>query len=286
MLVYQGHHGDKGAQCADVVLPGAAWAEKDGVYVISKGEFRWHAGPHSRRVMRARIGRFYVPFSETINKTLSFDSLNELREQMIAAVPVFANLDEIQPAKWAKFGRAAKLKSEPVEAGLKEFYMTCAISRASETMAECYQAVQAGKSAVAAEYAKVDGTIMMEQWLIEAAWIVAKILAVVVPLLIAVAYLTLAERRVIGFMQLRKGPNVVGPFGLFQPFADALKLMAKETILPAGADKVVFILAPMLTFILALVAWAVIPFDAGMVLADINVGILYLLLLALLAFMA
>ncbi|MBL6606230.1 MAG: NADH-quinone oxidoreductase subunit NuoH [Alphaproteobacteria bacterium] len=117
---------------------------------------------------------------------------------------------------------------------------------------------------------------MIEQWLIDLAWMIAKILAVVVPLLIAVAYLTLAERRVIGFMQLRKGPNVVGPFGMFQPFADALKLMAKETILPAGADKVVFIIAPMLTFILALVAWAVIPFDAGLVLADINVGILYL----------
>ncbi len=117
---------------------------------------------------------------------------------------------------------------------------------------------------------------MIEQWLIDLAWMIAKILAVVVPLLIAVAYLTLAERRVIGFMQLRKGPNVVGPFGILQPFADALKLMAKETILPAGADKVVFIIAPMLTFILALVAWAVIPFDAGLVLADINVGILYL----------
>ena len=117
---------------------------------------------------------------------------------------------------------------------------------------------------------------MIEHWLIELAWMIATILAVVVPLLIAVAYLTLAERRVIGFMQLRKGPNVVGPFGMFQPFADALKLMAKETILPAGADKVVFIIAPMLTFVLALVAWAVIPFDAGLVLADINVGILYL----------
>ena len=117
----------------------------------------------------------------------------------------------------------------------------------------------------------------MEQiWYIELAWMVAKIMAVVIPLLIGVAYLTLAERRVIGFMQLRKGPNVVGPFGLFQPFADALKLMAKETILPAGADKAVFIIAPMLTFVLALVAWAVIPFGEGLVLADVNVGILYL----------
>ncbi len=117
---------------------------------------------------------------------------------------------------------------------------------------------------------------MEQEWYFELGWIVLQIFAVVVPLLIGVAYLTLAERRVIGFMQLRKGPNVVGPFGLFQPFADALKLIAKETILPAGADKVVFLIAPMLTFVLALVAWAVIPFGEGMVLADINVGILYL----------
>ncbi len=113
-------------------------------------------------------------------------------------------------------------------------------------------------------------------WTRELGWILLQILAVIGPLLIAVAYLTLAERRVIGFIQLRRGPNVVGPFGMFQPFADALKLMAKETILPAGANKVVFLFAPMLTFILSLVAWAVIPFDEGLVIADINVGILYL----------
>ena len=117
---------------------------------------------------------------------------------------------------------------------------------------------------------------IMQDWILELGWIVAKIMVVIGPLLIAVAYLTLAERRVIGFMQLRKGPNVVGPFGLFQPFADALKLMAKETILPAGANKVVFMVAPMLTFILSLVAWAVIPFGEGLVIANINVGILYL----------
>ena len=107
-------------------------------------------------------------------------------------------------------------------------------------------------------------------------WIVLQIFAVIVPLLVAVAYLTLAERRVIGLMQLRRGPNVVGPFGLFQPFADALKLLAKETILPSGASKLVFIIAPMLTFVLSLVAWAVIPFGEGLVIADVNIGILYL----------
>ena len=106
--------------------------------------------------------------------------------------------------------------------------------------------------------------------------IVAQILAILVPLLIFVAYLTYAERKVIGAMQLRKGPNVVGPFGLLQPFADAVKLLFKETILPAGANRVVFVAAPMLTFILAMIGWAVIPFDEGWVLADLNVGILYL----------
>ena len=106
--------------------------------------------------------------------------------------------------------------------------------------------------------------------------IVLSILAIVVPIILSVAYLTLAERKIMGAMQLRQGPMVVGPFGLLQPIADGVKLMAKETIVPSGANRVVFIVAPMLTFFLALVAWAVIPFDDGWVLADINVGVLYL----------
>ena len=107
-------------------------------------------------------------------------------------------------------------------------------------------------------------------------WILAKILLIIVPLLIAVAYLTYAERKVMAAMQLRQGPNMVGPFGLLQPLADGLKLFGKETIVPSASNRSVFVIAPMLTFMLSLIAWAVVPFDAGLVLADINVGILYL----------
>jgi NADH-quinone oxidoreductase subunit H len=113
-------------------------------------------------------------------------------------------------------------------------------------------------------------------YVVPTAIIVAEVLAIMVPLLIAIAYLTYAERKVLAAMQLRRGPNVVGPFGLLQPFADGLKLLYKETVIPSGANRVVFIAAPMITFVLAMVAWAVIPFGPGIVLANINVGILYL----------
>ena len=104
----------------------------------------------------------------------------------------------------------------------------------------------------------------------------AQSLALLVPLLMSVAYLTFAERKILAAMQLRKGPNVVGPFGLAQPFADALKMMMKETVIPTGANRLLFVLAPMLTFSLAMIAWAVIPVNDGWAIADINVGVLYL----------
>lgn len=106
---------------------------------------------------------------------------------------------------------------------------------------------------------------------------ILKILSVIVAVLIGVAYFTLAERKIMGTIQRRKGPNVVGFQGLLQPLADGLKLFVKETILPSNANKALFLLAPMLTFGLSLLGWLVIPFGEGLVLADINVGILYLL---------
>jgi NADH-quinone oxidoreductase subunit H len=104
-----------------------------------------------------------------------------------------------------------------------------------------------------------------------------KILSIVVPLLIAVAYFTIAERKIMGAIQRRRGPNVVGFMGLLQPLADGLKLFAKETTIPTTADTNVFLLAPGLAFVLSLLGWAVIPFSEGIVLVDLNLGILYLL---------
>jgi NADH-quinone oxidoreductase subunit H len=108
-------------------------------------------------------------------------------------------------------------------------------------------------------------------------WTLAKIIAITVPLILCVAYLTLVERKVIGWMQVRIGPNRVGPLGLLQPFADVFKLIFKEIVVPTGASRTLFFVAPVMSIGPALAAWAVIPFDDGLVLANVNAGLLYIL---------
>ncbi|HZW87399.1 MAG TPA: NADH-quinone oxidoreductase subunit NuoH [Gallionella sp.] len=108
-------------------------------------------------------------------------------------------------------------------------------------------------------------------------WTIVKILLIVLPLMLGVAYLTLAERKVIGWMQIRIGPNRVGPLGLLQPIADGLKLLMKEIIIPTGSNKLLFVIAPIMALMPALAAWAVIPFNAELVLSNANAGLLYIL---------
>jgi NADH-quinone oxidoreductase subunit H len=106
--------------------------------------------------------------------------------------------------------------------------------------------------------------------------IIIKILLIIVPLLIAVAYFTLAERKILGAIQRRMGPNVVGVYGLLQPLSDGFKLLMKETVLPSSANQLIFIISPILTFTISLMGWAIIPFDKYSVLAEMNIGVLYL----------
>jgi len=108
-------------------------------------------------------------------------------------------------------------------------------------------------------------------------WTVVKIMAIVLPIMGSVAYLTLAERKVIGFMQIRIGPNRVGPYGLLQPIADGIKLLFKEIIIPSGSNKFLFVIAPIMALAPSLAAWAVVPFSDGVVLTNLNAGLLYLL---------
>ena len=150
-VVYQGHHGDRGAHVADVILPGAAYTGKDGIYLNTEGRVQYAARaafpPGEARedwtIIRALAGRLGI--------NLGFDSIDELREAMFEVAPHFADQDEIKFARWAKFGSRTKVTSEAVGAAIDTFHMTCAISRASETMGQCLMALQAGTARDAAE---------------------------------------------------------------------------------------------------------------------------------------
>ena len=151
-VIYQGHHGDAGAHHADIVLPGAAYTEKDGIYLNTEGRVQY-ANRAAFPPGEAREDWAIIrAVSGAVGKSIGMDSLAELRDALCEAVPHFAMPDQVGAAKWVKFGGRAKLSSQPVTNAIENFYMTCAISRASETMAECRRARQADTTgAVAAE---------------------------------------------------------------------------------------------------------------------------------------
>ena len=139
-VIYQGHHGDKGAHHADVVLPGAAYTEKDGIYVNTEGRVQYAARAAFPPGDAREDWTIIRAFAGVMGLTLGFDNLDELREALFRAVPHFADRDQICSARWVKFGGRAKVKDTPMTSIIDNFYMTCAISRASETMAECMRA--------------------------------------------------------------------------------------------------------------------------------------------------
>ena len=151
-VIYQGHHGDVGAHNADIILPGAAYTEKDGIYLNTEGRVQY-ANRAAFPPGEAREDWAIIrAVSGAIGKSIGMDSLTEVREALYEALPHFAIPDQIGKEKWAKFGGRAKLTSQPITSPIENFYMTCAISRASETMAECRRAQQADAAgAVAAE---------------------------------------------------------------------------------------------------------------------------------------
>ena len=150
-VIYQGHHGDKGAAAADIILPGAAYTEKDGTYVNFEGRVQRGARATFPPGDAKDDWAIIRAVSAVVNKTLSFDSADACHQAMVEAVPHLGDVDEITPAKWVKFGSSAKLTTAPVTTSLEQFYMTCPISRASETMAECLRASKQDASLMAAE---------------------------------------------------------------------------------------------------------------------------------------
>ena len=148
-VIYQGHHGDKGAHHADVVLPGAAYTEKDGIYLNTEGRVQYASRATFPPGQAKEDWAIVRAFAGHIGVYLGFDSLDELRADLFEQVPHFAERDSILPAKWVKIGGKGKMTSAPIGAGIDNFYMTCAISRASETMGECLRAMQADQAQAA-----------------------------------------------------------------------------------------------------------------------------------------
>ncbi len=245
-VVYIGTHGDRGAHRADVVLPGAAYPEKSAIYVNTEGRVqmtnRAAFPPGDARedwaILRA--------LSEALGHKLPFDSLDALRQAMFAAHPHLMRIDQIEPGDAKDIDKLAKLGGNIDKAAfasaVSDFYLTNPITRASAIMAEC--------SALAHAAAQDRGGVgrMMDffwTYLWPLIIIVVESVVLLVVLLVAVAYVLLADRKIWAAVQIRRGPNVVGPWGLFQSFADLLKFVVKEPVIPAGANKGVFLLAPL-----------------------------------------
>ena len=276
--VYIGHHGDNGARQADLVLPGAAYAEKHGTYVntegrVQRGEKAAFPPGEAREdwaILRAVI--------ELAGKKLPFDSFAQLRAADGRGISAARPRRADRPAVVAAQARRQGGRPDP----LPDRRL---LPDQRHLPQQPDHAALLGGAGAGRPFRGGGGvTDLLRQPLghgiYDWAWFLATIIGILVialPLMLAVAMIIYAERKIWAAMALRRGPNVVGPWGLLQSFADGLKVFLKETIIPTSANKGLFLIAPIVTFTVALIVWAVIPFQPGVVLADVNVGLLYVL---------
>ena len=206
--------------------------------------------------------------SNSLYQTNLFSDFLSIRELALKEIPNFSGLDLLPTEhKITNHKSLSEDTNEKVKIKLLDYYYSNAIARASKTMSDCRNININNKKM---------GQIIKMEYLNILSSEIYKIAFILVPVLVSVALVVWLDRRIWAAVQKRRGPNVVGPFGLFQTLADALKYIFKEIIIPSSSNKFIFILAPIITMTLALIAWAVIPFSNEFVLADINVGILYI----------
>ena len=256
-MVYIGSHGDEGAKNSDLILPGSAYTEQDGYFTNLEGKIQ-KAYKASYPTELAKED--WLIINEISNITRSkylFKDKNELIDNM------FNYLNQTRKEEFIL--TESSFENEKILVDDMDYYFSNIIAKNSKTMSEC--------RSLRSNLKNRNRRIIMDSLYILFNE-VYKILFLLIPVLVTVAMIVWLDRRVWAFVQ-RRCPNV-GPFGLLQSLADALKYIFKEIIVPASSNKVIFILAPIITMTLALVAWAVIPFSENLVIADINVGILYL----------
>ena len=264
-VIYQGSHGDKGAEIADIIFPGAAYTEQNGYFTNLEGKIQKAFKASYPPGEAKEDWQIINDLTEVINTRKLFNDKEELESSMFNYLKL---KKEKQNSDLTKLIKQNNFENENLNIKFKDYYFSNVIARSSKTMLDCNNSkIDIKKTGTEGKIMEYVNIIFQE---------VYKILFLLVPVLVTVAMIVWLDRRVWAFVQKRQGPNVVGPFGLLQSLADALKYIFKEVIIPASSNKIIFILAPIITMTLALIAWAVIPFSEDQVLANINVGILYI----------
>ncbi len=275
-VVYIGTHGDAGAHRANVILPGAAYTEKSGTYVNTEGRvqqtnragFAPGEAKEDWAILRA--------LSDVLGKKLPFDSLADLRRKLYGEYPHLGRVDQIAAGDGGRYwpGCADRRPAEQGRVRLAgQGFLPDQSDRAGFRGHGRMFGPGQGRLQAGGGVGPMDSFFSF--YVLPALIILLKSVVLIVVLLIFVAYILYADRKIWAAVQLRRGPNVVGPWGLLQAFADLLKFVFKEPVIPSGANKGVFLLAPLVSAVLALAAWAVIPVADGWGIANVNVGILY-----------